>query len=90
MLPCLQNSLPSDQPTYLATLPTSLAVSSHTMALLKRVSSLRRSHNSYVVSRSPEPDNAERPKGMIRCHTTLLDDSIFTCDIDVSPVLLDF
>lgn len=54
------------------------------MSLLKRVSSLRRSHNSYVVSRRPEPDNAERPKGMLRCHTTLLDDTVFTCDIDVS------
>lgn len=37
-----------------------------------------------MVSRRPEPDNAERPKGMIRCHTTLLDDTVFTCDIDVS------
>ena len=55
------------------------------MALLKRVSSLRRSNHSFVVSRRPEhePDNAERPKGMIRCHTTLLDDTVFTCDIDV-------
>lgn len=53
------------------------------MALLKRVGSLRKNRNTYVVSK-PEPDNAERPKGMVRCHTTLLDDTTFTCDIDVS------
>ena len=54
------------------------------MSLLKRVGSLKRSTNTYVVPRRAEPDNAERPKGMIRCHTTLLDDAVFTCDIDVS------
>ena len=54
------------------------------MALLKRVSSLRKSRNYSVSPRKPEPDNAERPKGMIRCHTTLLDDTTFICDLDVS------
>jgi hypothetical protein len=56
------------------------------MSLLKRVGSLKRSTNTYVVPRRAEPDNAERPKGMIRCHTTLLDDAVFTCDIDVSVI----
>ena len=59
------------------------------MSLLKRVGSLKRSTNTYVVPRRAEPDNAERPKGMIRCHTTLLDDAVFTCDIDVSYELKD-
>ena len=55
------------------------------MSLLKRVGSFRnRGHNTFVVPRKPEPDNAERPRGMIRCHVNLLDDTVFTCDIDVS------
>lgn len=44
--------------------------------------------NTYQVSRRAEPDNAERPKGMIRCHVKLLDNTEFTCDVDVSVVLV--
>lgn len=50
--------------------------------VLKRVSSLKRTANVYHVPRRAEPDNAERPRGMVRCHVTLLDDTVFTCDID--------
>ncbi len=53
------------------------------MPFLKRSSSLNR-QNTYQVSRRAEPDNAERPKGMIRCHVKLLDDTDFICDVDVS------
>ena len=28
----------------------------------------------------------QREKGMIRCQVTLLDDSVFTCDVDVSSI----
>ena len=53
------------------------------MPFLKRSSSLNR-QNTYQVSRRAEPDNAERPKGMIRCHVKLLDNTEFICDVDVS------
>ncbi|XP_064402254.1 tyrosine-protein phosphatase non-receptor type 4-like [Halichondria panicea] len=61
------------------------------MPFLKRSSSLNR-QNTYQVSRRAEPDNAERPKGMIRCHVKLLDDTDFICDVDKQShgdVLLD-
>jgi len=57
------------------------------MALLRRVGSLRRSNSTYQAARKPGTDNAERPKGMFRCHVTLLDDTVFTCDVDVSSSL---
>ena len=58
------------------------------MALFKRMGSLRRSHRAgaYSLPRKVEAKGMERSKGMVRCHITLLDDTGFTCDIDVSRV----
>lgn len=58
------------------------------MALFKRMGSLRRSHRAgaYSLPRQVEAKGMERSKGMVRCHITLLDDTVFTCDIDVSCV----
>lgn len=33
--------------------------------------------------------SVQREKGMIRCQVTLLDDRVFTCDVDVSCIHLD-
>jgi len=56
------------------------------MALLKRMGSLRRSNRAgtYSLPRRVEAKGMERSRGMVRCHITLLDDTVFTCDIDVS------
>lgn len=54
------------------------------MPFLKRSSSLNRQNTYQVSNRRAEPDNAERPKGMIRVHVKLLDDTEFICDVDVS------
>ena len=53
------------------------------MPFLKRGGSFNRT-NTYTVSRRADSDNAERPRGMIRCYVKLLDDTVFTCDVDVS------
>ena len=52
--------------------------------MLKRTWSIRRPQ-TYNLTRRVEPGAAlQRDKGMIRCQVTLLDDSVFTCDVDVS------
>ena len=53
------------------------------MSLLRRIGSIKRS--SYSMPRRVEAHaSGQRERGMIRCHITLLDDNVFTCDVHVS------
>lgn len=52
--------------------------------MLKRTWSIRR-QQTYSLTRRVEPGAVmQREKGMIRCQVTLLDEDVFTCDMDVS------
>ena len=57
--------------------------------MLRRTWSIRRPQTYSLTRRVDAGTAMQREKGMIRCQVTLLDDSVFTCDIDVSllPVL---
>ena len=55
-------------------------------AMLKRTWSIRRPQ-TFSLTRRVDPGAAlQREKGMIRCQVTLLDENVFTCDVDVSLV----
>ncbi len=55
------------------------------MSLLRRIGSIKyRSSGTQSLSRRVEPGRMDRERGFIRCLVTLLDDNVFTCDIDVS------
>ena len=52
------------------------------MALLRRIGSMKRS--SYSLPRRMEANAAApRERGTVRCHVTLLNDTVFTVDVDV-------
>lgn len=61
------------------------------MAFLKRFGSVRRKGTYRLASGPVErpqsqtvSESATRlPGGLIQCHVTLLDDSVFTCDLNV-------
>lgn len=55
--------------------------------MLKRTWSIRR-QQTYSLSRRVDPGTAlHRDKGMIRCQVALLDENVFTCDVDVSLLI---
>lgn len=58
------------------------------MALLRRIGSIKqRSSGTQSLPRRVDPGRVERERGNVRCLVTLLDDNLFTCDIDVSGSL---
>ena len=63
------------------------------MAFLKRIPSVRKKNSYRLAAVSPterpssqsvsESAAAKLSSGLIQCHITLLDDSMFTCDLNV-------
>ena len=51
--------------------------------MLKRTWSIRR-QPAYSLTRRVDGASVQREKGMIRCQVTLLNDTVFVCDVDVS------
>jgi hypothetical protein len=67
------------------------------MSFLKRIGSVRKK-GSYRLSAGPndrpfsqtlsESATPKLPGGLVQCHVNMLDDSVFTCDLNVSNIIV--